>query len=60
MIKNILIRAWQLNERHYGVLTGLNKVEMGKKIGEDKVHEFRRSWDIKPEPLEKRKSISSN
>ena len=47
-------RAWQLNERHYGVLTGLNKVEMGKKLGEDKVHEFRRSWDVKPEPLTKK------
>jgi len=47
-------RAWQLNERHYGVLTGLNKIEMGKKLGEDKVHEFRRSWDVKPEPLSKK------
>ena len=47
-------RAWQLNERHYGALTGLNKIEMSKKIGEDKVHEFRRSWDIKPDPLDKK------
>ena len=46
-------RAWQLNERHYGALTGLNKIEMSKKIGEEKVLKFRRSWDIKPEPLEK-------
>ena len=46
-------RAWQLNERHYGALTGLNKIEMIKKIGEDKVHEFRRSWDVKPEALNK-------
>ena len=46
-------RAWQLNERHYGAFTGLNKIEMSKQIGEDKVHEFRRSWDIKPEPLKK-------
>ena len=45
--------AWQLNERHYGALTGLNKVEMSKKIGEEKVLEFRRSWDVKPEPLNK-------
>ena len=44
-------KAWQLNERHYGALTGLNKVEMSKKIGEEKVLEFRRSWDVKPEPL---------
>ena len=45
------IRAWQLNERHYGALTGLNKDEMKEKLGEDKIHAFRRSWDIKPEPL---------
>ena len=47
-------KAWELNERHYGALTGLNKVEMSIKIGEKKVHEFRRSWDIKPEPLNKK------
>ena len=51
--KKDFIRAWQLNERHYGALTGLNKIEMGKKIGEDKVYEFRRSWDSKPEALNK-------
>ena len=34
------VRAWQLNERHYGALTGLNKDEMRKKLGEDKIHEF--------------------
>jgi len=45
------IRAWQLNERHYGALTGLNKDEMKKKLGEDQINEFRRSWDIKPDPL---------
>jgi len=45
------IRAWQLNERHYGALTGLNKDEMTEKLGEDKIHKFRRSWNIKPDPL---------
>ena len=45
------IRAWQLNERHYGALTGLNKDEMKEKLGEDKIYTFRRSWDVKPEPL---------
>ena len=60
IIQNVLndekkfTRAWQLNERHYGSLTGLNKMEMSKKIGEDKVYEFRRSWDIKPEALDKK------
>jgi 2,3-bisphosphoglycerate-dependent phosphoglycerate mutase len=53
-IKNDAIkRAWQLNERHYGALTGLNKDEMKKVYGEKKVHEFRRSWDVPPEPLNK-------
>ena len=46
--------AWELNERHYGALTGLNKDEMKKKLGEEKVHEFRRSWDLKPDPLDKK------
>jgi 2,3-bisphosphoglycerate-dependent phosphoglycerate mutase len=45
------IKAWQLNERHYGALTGLNKDEMREKLGEDEIHKFRRSWDIKPAPL---------
>ena len=49
--KRSFTRAWQLNERHYGALTGLNKIEMNKKIGKDKVHEFRRSWDVRPEAL---------
>jgi len=46
-------KSWQLNERHYGSLTGLNKIEMAEKLGEDKVIEFRRSWDVKPDPLSK-------
>ena len=51
--KKNFTRAWQLNERHYGALTGLNKIEMKKKIGEKKIHEFRRSWDLRPDPLSK-------
>ena len=54
--QNNFVRAWELNERHYGALTGLNKIEMAKKLGEEKVHKLRRSWDIKPEPLD-RKSL---
>ena len=50
------IKTWEMNERHYGALTGLNKIEIIKKLGEKKVHEFRRSWDIKPEPLSKKSS----
>ena len=52
-IKDNFEKAWELNERHYGVLTGLNKDEMKKKLGEKKIHEFRRSWNIKPDPLDK-------
>jgi 2,3-bisphosphoglycerate-dependent phosphoglycerate mutase len=48
------IRAWQLNERHYGSLTGLNNDEMKEKLGEKKIHEFRRSWDIRPDPLDRK------
>ena len=51
--KKDFTKAWQINERHYGALTGLNKIEMSKKIGEDKIYEFRRSWEIKPDPLSK-------
>ncbi len=46
-----IIKAWELNERHYGALTGLNKDEMKKIYGDKKILEFRRSWNISPEPL---------
>ena len=50
---NQVVKAWELNERHYGNLTGLNKDEMKKKLSEEKVHQLRRSWDIPPEKLDK-------
>ena len=46
-----IVKAWELNERHYGALTGLNKDEMRKKYGEEQIHIFRRSWDTPPEAL---------
>ena len=46
-------KAWQLNERHYGALTGLNKDEMIKKHGKNQVHIWRRSFDVSPPPMEK-------
>ena len=52
--KKDFAKAWQLNERHYGALTGLSKEEMAKKIGENKIFEFRRSWEAKPAPLDKK------
>jgi len=42
------IRSWRLNERHYGALTGLNKTETVEKFGEEQVHIWRRSYDIRP------------
>ena len=51
--RKITKEAWQLNERHYGALTGLNKDEMKVKLGEEKVHQFRRSWDLRPDPLDR-------
>ena len=52
--EDLIIKKWQLNERHYGELTGLNKEDMKKKYGEEKIHQFRRSWDIKPGALNKK------
>lgn len=45
-------KNWQLNERHYGGLTGLNKAETAAKHGADQVRVWRRSFDIPPPPLE--------
>ena len=54
------IEAGQLNERYYGARTGFNKAEMKAKLGEDKVHQFRRSWDLRPEPLNKNNPYHPN
>lgn len=47
-----VIRAWQLNERHYGALQGLNKAEMATKFGEAQVKLWRRSYDVPPPQLD--------
>ena len=46
-------KAWELNERHYGALTGLNKDEMMKKLGKKQVYIFRRSWNVPPPTMKK-------
>ncbi len=46
-------RAWQLNERHYGALQGLNKAETAAKYGNEQVLVWRRSYDTPPPALEK-------
>jgi len=43
---------WQLNERHYGALQGLNKIETAKKYGDDQVLIWRRSYGIRPPELD--------
>jgi 2,3-bisphosphoglycerate-dependent phosphoglycerate mutase len=47
-----VVNAWQLNERHYGALQGLNKAEMAVKFGEAQVKLWRRSYDVPPPALE--------
>ncbi len=49
-------KAWELNERHYGGLTGLDKLKTVEKFGEEQVHIWRRSYDIPP-PAAKRDSV---
>ncbi|MGB3837360.1 2,3-diphosphoglycerate-dependent phosphoglycerate mutase [Castellaniella sp.] len=43
--------SWRLNERHYGALQGLNKAETAAQYGEAQVLQWRRAYDIAPEPL---------
>lgn len=52
-LKNIETKyAWQLNERHYGALQGLNKAEMAKKYGEKQIHLWRRSYAVRPPEMD--------
>ena len=53
-------KAWELNERHYGALTGLDKTETKKKLGEEQFKKYRRSWDIAPPSLDKNSEYSSH
>lgn len=48
-----VIKAWELNERHYGALQGLNKAETAAKYGEDQVKIWRRSYAIRPPALDR-------
>ena len=46
-----VVKSWQLNERHYGGLQGLNKAEMAKQFGDEQVLLWRRSYDTPPPAL---------
>lgn len=43
-----VFKAWQLNERMYGELQGMNKAETAEKFGEAQVKIWRRSFDVPP------------
>jgi 2,3-bisphosphoglycerate-dependent phosphoglycerate mutase len=47
-----VVNAWQLNERHYGGLQGLNKADMARQYGDAQVLVWRRSYDTPPPALE--------
>lgn len=44
-------RHWRLNERHYGALQGATHEEMAQRYGAQKVHDWRRSYDVRPPQL---------
>lgn len=48
-----VVNSWRLNERHYGALQGLNKSEMAQKYGENQIHIWRRTYDIRPPALQR-------
>ncbi len=41
-------KCWELNERMYGELQGLNKAQTAEKFGKEQVHTWRRSFDVPP------------
>ncbi|MEM1103092.1 MAG: 2,3-diphosphoglycerate-dependent phosphoglycerate mutase [Pseudomonadota bacterium] len=45
-------KSWQLNERSYGALQGLNKAETAERHGKDQLHIWRRSYDTPPPALD--------
>ncbi len=44
-------RNWRLNERHYGDLTGKDKLETANQFGIEQVKLWRRSYDVPPPAL---------
>lgn len=47
-----VVKDWHLNERHYGALQGLDKAETARKYGDEQVHIWRRSFDVRPPMLD--------
>jgi len=46
-----MCRSFQLNERHYGALTGVEKAAARAEHGADRVHQWRRGWHATPPPM---------
>ncbi len=49
-----VVETEALNERNYGVLTGKNKWEIQKEVGDEEFTKIRRSWDY---PIEEGESL---
>ncbi|KAL8251611.1 hypothetical protein R6Q59_035304 [Mikania micrantha] len=43
-----VVKAWQLNERMYGDLQGLNKQETAERFGKEQVLRWRRTYEVRP------------
>lgn len=54
-----VLKSWRLNEKHYGMLQGLNKAETAAKYGDEQVLLWRRSFDIAPPPIDPENELSS-
>jgi 2,3-bisphosphoglycerate-dependent phosphoglycerate mutase len=44
-------KSWRLNEKHYGMLQGMNKKQTAEQYGDEQVKIWRRSYDIPPAPI---------
>lgn len=55
-----VIENKDLVERHYGALTGLNKDEVKSNYGDKLFVTYRRSWDVKPPPVENNDNINTS
>lgn len=45
------VADWRLNERHYGILTGMTKAEVSAQYGLRQLTNFRFNTDARPEPV---------
>lgn len=51
-------KDWRFNERHYGNLQGLNKIQMAKKFGEEQVKIWRRGYDVRPPKIDSKNKFN--